>query len=234
MQAARKEQPTRSRGHRPRGWQVTPRDVEILGWIGRHGVVTAEQVARRFFSRDAGAVGQRAAYDRLRKLEELGLVYRSPTFWKEPHVLRLTTAGIRLAANGVGSSNLVLAEVRHTLAVVDLLESLARDDPTAELVTEREIRGQRHRAIRDGVHKVGHGRIPDGMLRFANGDTVAVELDLTSKRSRDIERTVRAYSAERIAAVWWFVPSEETAERVRQAARKERATDLIEVQVWKG
>jgi len=72
------------------------------------------------------------------------------------------------------------------------------------------------------------------MLRFANGDTVAVELDLTSKRSRDIERTVRAYSAERIAAVWWFVPSEETAERVRQAARKERATDLIEVQVWKG
>ncbi len=29
---------------------LTPRDVEILSWVGRHGIVKAEQISRRFFS----------------------------------------------------------------------------------------------------------------------------------------------------------------------------------------
>ena len=45
----------------------------------------------------------------------------------------------------------------------------------------------------------------------------------------------RAGSAEGTTdAVWWFVPSEETAEWVHQTVRKERTGDLIEVKVWKG
>jgi len=215
-----------------RGWQVTPRDVELLGWMGRHGVVTAEQVARRWFTREDGSVGQRAAYDRLRKLQELGLISRTPTFWKEPAVLRLTTVGCGLASIDVLPARLVLPEVRHTLAVVDLMERLLIENPGARLLTERELRGQRHRGLQDGSRKSGKGRVPDGMLRLADGLTVAVELDLTSKRTRDIEQIVRAYSAERIDWVWWFCRSEEEATRVRQAVRKERADNLIDVQVW--
>src|SRR5436190_8478207 len=103
-----------------RGPQLTDRDVEILAWIGRHGVVTPAQVARHFFTRDDGSVGQWAAYRRLRKLEELGLTREDRTFWREPNVLRLTTAGARLADIDVGPARLVLGELRHTLALVDL------------------------------------------------------------------------------------------------------------------
>ena len=35
----------------PRGVKITDRDREILNWIGRHGVVTADQVRRYFFAR---------------------------------------------------------------------------------------------------------------------------------------------------------------------------------------
>ncbi|MGH9044640.1 MAG: hypothetical protein ACRDVP_07400 [Acidimicrobiales bacterium] len=38
--------------------RLTERDVEILRWIGRHGVVTTQQVARHFFQHD-GAVAVR-------------------------------------------------------------------------------------------------------------------------------------------------------------------------------
>jgi len=37
---------------KPSGTQLTGRDVEILRWIGRHGIVTVDQVSARFFGRD--------------------------------------------------------------------------------------------------------------------------------------------------------------------------------------
>src|SRR2546425_10855015 len=85
-------------GHRRRlpsreGPQVTDRDIEILGWIGRHGVVTPAQVARHFFARDGGTIGGSAAYRRLRKLHQPGPIPEDPTVWREPRVLRVTGFG---------------------------------------------------------------------------------------------------------------------------------------------
>jgi len=221
--------------HFPRGPELTPRDTDILSWLGRHGLATPEQIARRFFR------SQWAAYRRLRKLETMTLIRRDRTFWKAPYVLRLTIAGARVADAGVGPAELVLAEVRHALALVDLTETLLAEHPGATLVTEREFRAAQLRALRDGTCR-RPGRIPDGVLQLSpdEGETrVALELDLTSKRAYAITRVIDAYTQlfsasptdDGFGAVWWYVlPG--TVERVRQIVQEARATDFIDVREW--
>jgi Replication-relaxation len=213
-----------------RGPRITPRDVEILEWIGRHGIVTQAQVATRFFDRGSGSVGLWASYRRLRKLGHLGLVQRDPTHWNEPHVLRLTTSGARVADVGLHPAKLVHAEVRHSLALVDLLERLLAAHPAASLTTERELRAERHRQRHAGNAQI-LGRIPDGVLRWPNGFAVAIELDLTTKRERDSVDIMDRYVASPFARVWWFVPSAR-AVRLRRIVSEQNAGDLIEVWEW--
>jgi hypothetical protein len=62
----------------------------------------------------------------------------------------VTTHGASLADVGVRAAPLVLAELRHALAVVRLSESVVIGHPGAELVTERELRGIRHRERQSG------------------------------------------------------------------------------------
>jgi len=213
-------------------WQVTERDIEILQWVGKHGLVTPDQLGTKFFIRPDGKVGQRAAYDRIRKLVELGLLQRLPTFYRAPHVLRVTRVGAQLSGNHVGPANLVLSEVNHSIALVDLTEELLRTNKGATLETEREFRARRLRAIREDKHKLGKGRIPDAVLTFENGDYVAIELDLTPKRRPDIERILRSFMYERVKKVWWYCPSKETVDRVREIVRRRRADDFVEVKLW--
>jgi len=213
------------------GPQVTDRDVAILTWIGRHGIVTADQVAAKFFARDEGAVGKWAAYQRLGKLEDLHLIRRDVVFARWPAVLRLTGTGVRTARSDVAPAKLVHAEVRHSLALVDLTETLLRENPGSGIVTEREIRALRFRELAEHTRTPGFGRIPDGVLHMPDGRTIAIELDLTSKRQRDIERVITGYAQERYAAVWWFVrPS--LAPRLRDVIQRNRADDMIAVREW--
>jgi hypothetical protein len=213
-----------------RGPRITSRDVEILQWIGRHGIVTQTQVARRFFDRGSGSVGLWASYRRLRKLGQLGLVRRDPTFWNEPHVLRLTTSGAQLADVGLHPASLVLAEIRHSLALVDLLERLLAAHPDASLTTERQLRAERHRQRQAGNPELLR-RIPDGVLHWPNGFSAAVELDLTSKREGDIADIIGRYVASSFTRVWWFVPPRRAA-RLRRIVDEHNAADLIEVWEW--
>jgi len=217
---------------RASGPQVTSRDVEMVRWIGRHGIVTVEQVSTKFFAREDGSLGNWAAYRRLRKLEELHLIRRDPTFWREPAVLRVTTAGARLAEIDVAPAHIVLAEVHHTLALVDLMEQLLAQDRGATIVTEREIRALRFRELAVKQRRPGYGRIPDGILHLRTKKTVAVELDLTSKRQRDIERVIAGYKQERYDTVWWFARPG-IAGRIKEIVVANRVDDLIEVKTWR-
>jgi hypothetical protein len=218
-----------------RGPQVTDRDIEILQWIGRHGVVTPGQVARHFFTRDDNNVGVRAAYRRLRILEEMGLTREDRTYWRESNVLRLTGAGARVAAIDIGPARLVLPELRHTLAVVDLVEALLAASPkSTEVRTERELRVERRRNLADGARKVGRGRCPDALFIHPKGHTtVAVELDITPKRTRDMENILIAYLQERYDRIIWYVLPRQV-DRVKEIVRKQKADDVVEVRAWQG
>ncbi len=218
---------------RPTGPQVTDRDREILTWIGLHGIVTPDQVARHFFLRNNGEVGKWAAYRRLGKMKELGLIQKDHVYWKHPQVIRLTSSGARFVDVGVGPARLVMTQVAHSLAVVDLLEQLRASVPrTAELTTERELRIRRRLELAENPQLKGRGRIPDAELRWS-GKRIAVELDLTPKRSFDFERILSAYLQEPFDQVWWYVKPG-VAERLQGIVRQHKAANLVDVRIWRG
>lgn len=237
---ARRPAGHRRTGRRVRGTQLTERDGEILRWMTRHGVVTAELVGRRFFWRSAvNDYGKWAVYRRLRALRELGLVLGNKPYADRPAVLRVTREGARIADVGLRPAPLVLSELRHSIAVVWLTEYLLAENADAELTTERELRAERYRELRDGTRQAEQGRAPDALLRIptkgagAQGVmTVAVELDLTRKDRRAMERMIRQYDREKVDRVWWYV-TPARLERTRALVRELRADDRIEVREWR-
>lgn len=215
-----------------KGFQLTSRDLELLEWTGRHGIVTPGQIARKFFSRQDGQVGYRAANRRLAKLRLLGLLLRDPTAYRgTPYVVRLTTAGTRKAEIDLAPARLIEAELRHCLALVDLMEQLATSNPDAILRTERELRTDRGVERMEGRRQLGRGRLPDGEFTLATGRLVAIELDLTAKRTIDIERAISGYRSERYDLVWWYVLPGAVA-RYRKVVAQCRADDFIEIRSW--
>lgn len=204
----------------------------MLAWLGRHGVVTADQVARRFFVREDGELGKRAAYRRLAVLEDLGLVRRDRTpFWRAPHVLRITKAGADTGEIDIAPARIVESEMRHSLSLVDLTEQLLAEHKGATLRTEREIRTDRWHERHSGTRQPARGRTPDGELTLRNGKVIAIELDLTPKRSKDFERILRAYRQERFDTVWWYVlPG--VVPRVAKLVKENRVDDFVEVRPW--
>ena len=214
------------------GRRITPRDREILAWIGRHGMVTTDPVAERFFARDDGEVGKRAAHRRLAVLSQLGLVRRDQTpFWRAPWVIRITQAGAEMGEIAIRPAQLVQGEIRHALALVDLVEELASEHRGSTLRTEREIRTDRWHSRQDGKLRPGKGRTPDGELTLRNGRVVAIELDLTPKRSKDFERILRSYRQERFDEIWWYVlPG--AVPRVARLVKDNRCEDFIDVRAY--
>lgn len=212
--------------------EVTARDVEVITWIGRYGMVTAGQVAKRHFSRDGGGTGSRAARNRLTRLESLGLIRRDIPFARHPGVLRLSPSGAELADAHIAPAGWVPAEVAHSLAVVDLMELLVAEHSGAKVRTEREIRVARGAAGR-GRDLGSDGRIPDGELLMKSGKIVAVELDLTPKHSPDVARIIRSYLRSDYDAVWWFVRPG-VVDRITGLVRDAKASKLIEIHPWDG
>jgi hypothetical protein len=231
-------QPT---SRRARGPQLTDRDLDIVRWVTRHGVVTADLVGRRFFWRpELGTYGQRATYRRLNALCRLGVILDKKEYGTPHKVVRATRKGARLADVGIRPAPFVLSELQHTLAVVALSEYLLHQHPDAELVTERELRGQRLREILAGTREHGLGRVPDAVLHFPQQGgpdgattTVAIELDLTRKDQRALERIVSQYAYERFDRVWWYVKPFRV-ERMRTIVRSLQAQNRMEVYPWHG
>jgi hypothetical protein len=234
------------------GDRANGRDGELLRWVGRHGVVTQDQIIRRWFT--SRNVGLRRIYT----LRKLGLLWTSNWFWRESPAVRLSPAGADVARTTDPDGqydlgivrNIVWAEIRHTIALVDLTEQLLALHPGATLTTEREIRAQHRRELRAGTRKTGQaGRAPDGVLHLPDGTDVALELDRTPKRKKDYARLIADYKGESYKKIWWYVTRPEPKELRRpdavDAVAKTRAEDLrrlvaadrwaanrIEVGIW--
>jgi hypothetical protein len=122
-------------------------------------------------------------------------------------------------------------ELRHSLALVDLMDTLSHEHPGCACRTERELRTDRTRDRVMGTRRAGRGRMPDGELQLASGETVAVELDLTPKRSKVYEQIIRSYRQEHFDRVWWYVPAG-SVERLRRLVMDGRVDDFIDVRPW--
>jgi hypothetical protein len=111
------------------------------------------------------------------------------------------------------------------------MEHLAADHPEAVMRTEREIRANRLHEHRHKARRPGRGRIPDGELTLPSGTLVAVELDLTSKRTLLLERILRAYQQEQYDRVWWYVLPGAVA-RLSRLVKEQRSDDSVDVRPW--
>ncbi|MGA3183491.1 MAG: hypothetical protein ABSE52_02680 [Candidatus Dormibacteria bacterium] len=203
--------------------RLTPRDVEVLSFTAHHGMVTPDQLTTRFFASTP------AALRRLGALETAGLLVRDRVLVAAPPVVRTTRAGIRRAGCDLAPASLDLARVRHNLALVDLSEELLASHPGSVWTTERELRRDRMRAARSGGRWDRQRRVPDGLLRLADGTRVAVELDLTPKRSARLDLLAGAYAVDRdVDIVWWYLPSEVAVSRMRALGAERGLERLIE------
>jgi DNA-binding MarR family transcriptional regulator len=124
--------------------RLTTRDLEVLRFSVRHGMVTPGQLATRFFTSTPSALR------RLRLLEDAGLLARDRVLVALPPVVRATPAGTRLAGCDLAPASLELARIRHNLTLVDLSEELLAAHPGSAWTTERELRRDRMRAARAG------------------------------------------------------------------------------------
>lgn len=216
--------------------QLTDRDIAMLIWITRHGFVTMEQITRRWFP---SPHGRSAAYQRVQKLCAAAppFLERVRTFYQQPSVIRVTLTGARLADVGLGPAKIVEAQIRHDLAIVDLVEELSALHPDATFLTERERRAELYREKRAG-QRPATGRIPDAIFIFpatraGKERTVAIELDRSPKSRRDNEAVVKGYLTAKYSEVWWYVLPHRV-EPVRQIVRRMRTDDFIEVRPWDG
>ena len=203
--------------------RLTPRDLGVLRFTVRHGMVTPDQLAARFFTSAPPALR------RLRGLETAGLLVRERVLVAAPPVVRATPAGTRLAGCDLAPASLDLARIAHNVALVDLSEELLAAHPGSAWTTERELRRDRMRSARAGGRWERQRRVPDGLLRLAGGTRVAVELDLTPKRSARLDLLAGAYAVDRdVDTVWWYLPSEAAVSRTRMLVAARGLEHLIE------
>jgi len=203
--------------------RLTPRDLDLLRFTVRHGMVTPEQLARRFFTSTPPALR------RLCALEAAGWLVRDRVLVAAPPVVRATRAGTRLAGCDLAPASLDLARIAHNLALVDLSEELLAAHAASAWTTERELRRDRMRAARAGGRWDRQRRVPDGLLRLAGGTRVAVELDLTPKRSARLDLLAGASAVDRdIDTVWWYLPSEVAVSRMRALVANRGLEHLID------
>ena len=199
--------------------------------MGRHGVVTAEQVRGRFF----GDVS--AAYRRLRVLEKAGLVKHERVLFGEPGVYRVAGPGLQAAGVEMTPARIDLAMLRHDLAMVDLSEILLHElggrsagaDSSAEggvrWVTERELRSKllasRLSEETGLIGGSGNTRTPDGVLVLGDGRRIAVELERTRKDRAKWQRILSVYIRRRdIDQVRFYFFQEWACERAEAFGRR--------------
>jgi len=218
------------------GGRLTVRDHEIVRYIARHRMVTAEQL-RHEWRRRGAPLPHRSAYRRMQIARSFGLVVMERCLVGRPAVFLAAREGLAMAGveNAV-PAKVVLATFDHDLAVVDLVRVL--EESGAEVITERELwasdvamarRDGRHPRYCPVIERLADGRVtavhvPDAVAvrQVADGgEPWAQEVELTLKSTHRLERLVRAYrDADQLAGVVYWTASEQIARAVRSAARR--------------
>ena len=170
--------------------RISGRDLEILEFIARFGVVSREAVAAW------AGTAQSCTFDRERRLREAGLVEVRCGVWGEGKLVAATRAGLALCGRGeLRPARFSLATVRHETTVAELAaqmerrgeqtlserEIAARERESGERVFSAELKGERfHRA--DLLRVGSDGEPPE-----------AIEVELTAKGQSRLDELLRAW-----------------------------------------
>lgn len=248
LQSAQKRASSVSRPRSVRGFRLTPRDREMVRWIGRLRMATAAQVAKRF------ELGRAVSYARLNGLVRLGLLEHARIFHAAPGVYLATRAGLALVDLALPPSRVDLRTYDHDLELSTLVAELEREFGVERIVTEREMRAAdtpigrapverpRFAVGLAGAHgqlqltPVGHPRLhfPDCTVSVLGPESdarmLAVELERTAKGRARLRRILSGYVAARhIAAVRYYAQSARVRDLIESEVASLKARAFVEI-----
>jgi hypothetical protein len=188
-----------------RGFCLTDRDLELLGFISSQRFVLARHVEAWLGASEV------VAYRRLRGLVRSGLVAYERFFERRPGCYLITSAGLAVIESPVPRPTVDLRCYRHDSAVVWLWLAAGQGKFGAaqRVWSERAMRSHDHRSDPQlpggpfGVPLGGYGRDGRPRLHFSDvlvigqdGRRVALELELTLKSRRRLEGIMGGYAAD--------------------------------------
>lgn len=210
-----------------KGGRVTERDVEIVRWLGRHRLATAEQVMARF------GMHRTKAYDRLRLLVSEGMV-RFEDGLRTKRVYLATPRGQRFAGLDLPRATIAPSTFLHDLTVVDV--AIKFELATARRVlSERELR--RFGAGPDNPFRLrvpcvdpqsSKGAWPDLVIEdLGTGNLFAIEVELTLKNKRRLLDKVGAYIGSKYVKVIYLTSQVAVRSSVRAIATELQIGDRL-------
>ena len=189
--------------------RFTECDGRLLRWINGHGFVTLRQMARWL------GTNYQTAQRRVRLLYDHGyldrrwLVHGDRAHW-------LTPTGRAMCSDSLPPpKHIRLGSYRHDRMLVDLALTLVTNTG-GRFLPERRLRQMLEI---DRVGKRGH--VADGWLHLDDQTKpTAIELELSTKGGRRLERILRGYMTNLdIAEVWYFVECQTIRRQLTKAAK---------------
>lgn len=170
--------------------QISKRDVEVLEFIARFGVVPRSAVATW------AGTAKTVTLMRERRLREAGLIEVRNGIWGDGRLVRSTRSGLRLSGRGdLRLAPFSLATVRHHATVAELAAEMERRGERT--LSEREIFArEREEGQRILSAELASGRFHRAdLVRAGRDDQLpeAIEVELTVKGMARLDELLRAW-----------------------------------------
>jgi hypothetical protein len=212
-------------------------DLELLWFLAEHRMVLPDHVAALL------GTTVEAARTRLARLVRADYVRSEQLFHKQPAMQLITRGGLAVLGSTLPTPRRDVHAYEHDVGVAWLWIAARHGTfgPVREIVGERRMRsgdGGREAGVEPFGVKLGgvgpRGReslhYPDLLLRTADGRTVALELELSSKGRRRLERILAGYAADpRIDGVVYLVQNATVARSVQAAARRAGISSRVHI-----
>jgi hypothetical protein len=207
-------------------------DRELVTYIGLFGAVAVEHVMWRF------GVGRSAAYGRVARCVEAGLLDRVALLREEPALLRATAVGLRYAGlDGYPVARVSAGSALHLLRCASIAAGIGEGLGWDRIVTEREIR---HAEREEGrpLFSAKVGENPDGSPRLHRPDLgvigpefpIAVEVELSAKSPKRLAEIMRGWRrASWVGEVTYLCEPGHVYRAVSRAAKKAHASERVRV-----
>jgi hypothetical protein len=174
------------------------RDRELALYVGRFGIVSIDHVATEF------GISRTAAYRRVARCIEGGLLERLEVLRGEPNVLRATRAGLKYAGLEMKVAAVSPATVTHWLRCATVAQRhIDISGPKDRLITVRELPSAERRV----GEAIGKAKIPfvggradkprwhtPDLVVLKGPETHAFEVELTPKAPRRLTAIMEAWA----------------------------------------
>ena len=170
--------------------RISERDLEVLEFIARLGVVPRSAVALW------AGTARTVTITRERRLREAGLITVQPGYGLSDRLLLCTRAGLRAAGRSeLSTAQVSLARIRHEAIVARLAAMLERRGE--QVLSEREITAREDaegKRLYSAMLSGGHFHRADLLRVGADGEpSEAIEVELSTKGAARLDQFLRAW-----------------------------------------